>query len=440
VNAERFGERGRALLAELRARRSGELGPGVEIEVEVYEKRGRSRSFERGPLGDSSLQSIESGWAVRGGDRRGSYFAAGAGETPVALDPPVTTPHPLRLPEARPPRPWRDPAGLESPLAGENEARALVDGIARELERELGGTLLESARLDDGASESALVSSRGVAVRWRSRSTALRLVARRGAVSVAAELVARAAAELKPLAVARRVADRLSALEAPPAPPASGALLLAAPLAARLLEAYAPRLVGAGAPELLRVAAGGDRRIAAVEVTVVDDGGRVGGLLAAPCDGEGVPTGAATLIAGGELVAPLRAWWESEGEAPAPGCMRRPGWRDLPRRAPAELALEPAARIAVADLVAELGSGAYLIAPEGAVRVDAAGDAFTVAVSGYAVEGGRATRPLGPCRLSGRLSTWMLGVRARARDLTWVPGDGLYGAPSLIVEGLELGV
>jgi hypothetical protein len=34
----------------------------------------------------------------------------------------------------------------------------------------------------------------------------------------------------------------------------------------------------------------------------------------------------------------------------------------------------------------------------------------------------------------------MLGVRARARDLTWVPGDGLYGAPSLIVEGLELGV
>ena len=427
-----LGTRGRELLAHLRRRSEGE--------AEVYEKRGRSRRFERGPLGESSSQSVEAGWAVRGGDRRRSFFVAGSGAAPLELAPIESTPQPLRLPPPLPSRSWTAPSGLDAPLASESEGRNLLAGIARELARELAGAQLVTARLDEGASESALISTLGVEARVRARSTALRLEARRGALRVEAEFVARALSELKPLAIARRVADRLTALAGDGTFTAPSRLLLAAPVGARLLEAFAPRLVGAAAAESLRSQAAGGRAVAASAVTLIDDGRRVDGLLSAPFDGEGVPTGAATLVDRGELVAPLVAWWELDDPARATGCVRRPGWRDLPRRGPTELAIASEAGVAVADLVADLGSGAYLIATESGVRLEADGDRFSVAVSGYAIEDGRAAGALGPCRLHGSLSAWLLGFRALARDFAFVPGAALFGAPSALVEGLELTV
>jgi PmbA protein len=256
----------------------------------------------------------------------------------------------------------------------------------------------------------------------------VRVEAARGARRVEAEFVARSAADFKPLALACRVADRFVALAEGELPP-PGALLLAPAVAARLVEALAPRLVGRAAAE--RWAAG--ERLGAGAVTLVDDGGRADGLLAAPCDGEGVPTRATTLVERGRFVQPLLAWWEADSPARAAGCSRRHGWRDLPRRGPSELFLAPDPQVAVPDLLAELGRGAYLIACEGGVRTE--GDAFSVAVSGFAIAGGRAVGGLGPCRLSGHLTGWLAAVSAVARDLQFVPGEALFGAPTVRVAG-----
>ena len=72
------------------------------------------------------------------------------------------------------------------------------------------------------------------------------------------------------------------------------------------------------------------------------------------------------------------------------------------------------------------------------MRIDPASLAFEVAVSGLHLAGGRAIAPLGPVRLYGDVRSLLAGIRARGRDLLFVPGDGMFGAPSLLVGGLRL--
>lgn len=406
-------------------------------EAEVYEKRGRSRRIERGPDGEVASTSIEAGWAVRCGDLRRSFFASGSDELPMDGSWPAPTAHPLWLPERRTATPWTVPPGLDAPLASEAEARSLLDALERELGREAPGARLVAARFEEGSSAAAIASSRGVAARVDSRVATLRLEAERGGVRVTAEAPVREAREVRPAALAGRIADRLHALEGSE-PPRPGPTLLAAPLAARLVEALAPWLVGREAGSAAGAVGGIGARLGAEAVELVDDGALAGGLLSAPVDGEGVPCGPVRLIEAGRFARPLLAWWEAERAEEAHGCCRRASYRDLPRRAPTHLYLEPDPESPVADLLTGSGSGSYLLDAEGGVRVDPTSGRFTVAVSGFAMAGGRAVGGLGRRRLVGDLRGWLVGLRARGRDLGFVAGDGMFGSPTLLVEGLEL--
>lgn len=406
-------------------------------EAEAYEKRGRSRRIERGPDGEVASTSIESGWAVRCGDLRRSFFASGTGELPQDGAWPEPTAHPLWLPERRPVAAWSAPAGLDAPLASESEARSLLDALERELGREAPGTHLLTARVEEGSSEAIVASSRGVAARAESRVASLRLEAERGGARVTAEVAARELREVRPAALARRIADRILALDGAEAA-RTGPNLLAAPLAARLIEALAPGLVGREASSSAAPLGGVGARLGAEGVALVDDGALADGLLSAPVDGEGVPCGPVRLVEAGRFARPLVAWWEAERAEEARGCARRASYRDLPRRAPTHLYLEPDATIPVSDLLAGIGSGNYLLDAEGGVRVDPASGRFAVAVSGFALDGGRAVGGLGRRWLAGDLRGWLCGMRARGRDLGFVAGDGMFGSPTLLVEGLEL--
>ncbi len=425
------------LLKRFRRQRGGEL--------EIYEKRGRSRLFQIDERGETSLQTHESGWAMRGGDRHGSFFLAGSGELPPDPRWPEPTPHPLTLPPALPATPFFLSPASGAPLATESEGFALLNGVARELARELPGARAARLRLEEGVSDAALVSTRGVTARVRQRATLLRVEVESGAVGLEAEFVARSPAELKPLALARRLVDRALALAAPARPrealPAARRLLLAPPLAARLLEALAPRFVGSAARERLAALLDGEGRLGSPQLSIVDDGAFSGAPLAAPCDGEGVPSRAVAIVERGKFAAPLLAWWESdEPDDPreASGCSLRASWRDVPRRGTTQIYIVPEDKVTVADLLSELRQGAYLLAPEGGVQVDADGDSFSVAVSGFVLEAGRAAGGLGACRLHGRFGDWLRGIRVVARDLAFVPGVGLFGSPTLLVEGLAL--
>ncbi len=404
-------------------------------EVEVFEKQGRSRRFERGPEGESATFAEESGWAVRAGDLRRSLFVAGSGAPPAAPRLPEPTAHPLRLPDPRPIPAWPPPPGLDAPLIAESEAWGLFAAVEREVRRELPAARLVAARLEDGASEAALRSSRGVAADLRSRATQLRLEVEAEAETMTLEIAAREPRALAPHALARRIVDRWLARR-PGGPPPGADLVLAAPLAARLIQALAPLFSGPEAGARLAASAGAARQLAGESWTLIDDGRLAAGALAAPADGEGLPTGPRVLLEAGRFVAPLVAWWECDGEPP-PGCARRASYRDLPRRAPTQLYLAPAPQVAPAELVASIAAGAYLIEAEGGVAWEPGGR-FRLPVSGFAIQRGRASGPLGRAVLGGDLRGLFGGLCAVARDLAFVAGDGLYGAPSVAVRGLTL--
>ena len=269
-------------------------------EVEVFHKRGRSRTLRREKVGETSMLGQEEGFAVRAGDDRRSFFYASSGPPRAETAWPDGDGAPLRLPEARSIPDWSPSADLQSPLIGENEARALLDHIEKALDSELPGSTLLVAQLEDGSSEQQLASSRGVRVTSQRRAASLYLEARakgRRSRCVAIEASAREARRFRPQALAQRLADRLLIAERGHAPARDrGEFLLSHDVMIALLSRLLGLFVGPEAAVRAALLTNRQGRLAGRQVTLVDDGRLPGGLMEAPVDGEGLPTGAVTLV------------------------------------------------------------------------------------------------------------------------------------------------
>lgn len=409
--------------------------------AEVYVKEGRSRRLGRNLAEESAASVQERGWAVRAGNDRGSFFATGTGEPPPAGPWPEPGGPPLVLPEPVPADPWAPPRDLDVPLIGEREGLALLATLERALDTELPGARLLSARLDDGASEASLESSAGLTARSRNRIALLRAEAvGRGQGAVALAAAGRDARRLEPRALARRLADLLLVSQGRPLP-ASGPteVLLAPAVAQRVIQSLLPLLVGGRAWHRMAPLADGQGRVGTTTWTVVDDGRRGDGLLSAAADGEGLPTGTVTLVEEGVYRQPLLNWWEAREHPGRPtGCTRRASFRDLPTPGPTHLFLRPSPGVSVASLLGSIGRGYYFLDTPGAPRFDFDANRFALPVVGFAVERGRAMAAVAAVELGGSIGQLLHGLAGVARDLTFAPLDGMIGAPSMLLTGLEV--
>ncbi len=184
-------------------------------------------------------------------------------------------------------------------------------------------------------------------------------------------------------------------------------------------------------------------RVASAELTVIDDGRLPGGALAAPCDGEGMPTRAVTLVEDGEYRQPLLAWHQAPsaaaaGAARASGCSRRASWRDLPVPGPTHLYVRPRRgprrdRSSPASPAGTICSTPP--APAASTSPPTASSCRCAASRSPAAGRWRRSRARWLCGGAGAL---LRGVQAVARDLAFLPLDGMIGTPSLLVSGLEL--
>jgi len=407
---------------------------------EVYLKEGRHRTFEIGLGGHDVEIGEEVGWAVRAGDRHCSFFAAGTGRPSPDEAWPEPDGYPLRLPEAGPPPGWREPSELDSPLLAEREGLSLLEEIGKALEEELPGARLVSARLGDGSSRSWLLSSTGVRASWRQRVASLRVEARLRDVGTELELAERDGRRFHPPTVARALADRLVVRDRGGQADRDRAEMLIAPaVGSRLLRLLAPYWVGPEAEQRLGDLADQQGRVGSPAFTLVDDGRLPGGLLSAPVDGEGVPTREVVLVDEGRPRQPLLAWWQGRGDrAVVSGCSLRPSWRDLPSPGPTHLYLRPHRPQPTASMVRGVSRGYYLLDSPQPGRLDLDNAQFSLPVYGFRLASGRAVDPVAGVELRGTVPAFLRGIRAVGRDVSFFPGDGMIGSPSVAVSGLEL--
>lgn len=412
-------------------------------EVEVYHKRGRSRMLRVTPHGEVLGFRQEEGWAVRAGDERSSFFYAGEGLPHAATAWPSGDGEGLRLPSAKPSLPWHPSPTFETPPASESEAREVFAALERELENEMPGARLLHGDLEDGQSESFLVSSRGIEMRvpHRAASLVLEAVGPRKRTSVITSLAGRQATNFPVAGLARRLADRLEILERGKALIRDrGEILMAPPVMASLLAAMVDLWVGPKAVERIHPLIDRRGRIGSPMLTLIDNGRLPGGVLETPLDGEGQSTREMVLVEHGMYRQPLLAWWQALKEpGKVSGCVRRVSWRDLPVPGPTHLHLRPDPETSVGELLSGLPRGFYLLDTEGPARLDPESLRFAVPVCGFAIEGGRSTGSITGTYLVGSVGTLLQGLLAVARDLTFLPmAGGMIGSPTVLVKSLEL--
>ncbi|MDX1385516.1 MAG: metallopeptidase TldD-related protein [Thermoanaerobaculia bacterium] len=402
--------------------------------AEAFVRRGRSRRFRCGQGMAEVHTSVEEGWAVRVGDGRRAAFHSGSGAPRLDTALRDLRPGVLELPEPAPVLDYEYPESTGHPLLAEAEGLARLAEAGRTLAHDIAGGRFLDAWIEDGASESVVVSTTGVDAEVRHRSALLRLHAVAAAPGLETAVVSVAAASARDLDLAphlRRLIDILRIrCEGAPALATRGPILLGPEVAARLVATLAPAFRRAPEAAARWLGAEGDR-VATGSVDLYDDGRLPGGVLSAPVDGEGVVTGRRELVVEGRVVGALRPWQEDPS---GPGCRRRASWRDLPAVGPSQMYLAPGSASPL-ELLAELGRGHYLIGCEEGLDVHGAGAALRV--FGFAVEAGRAVAPVvgklivDPHRL-------LSAIDAVGRDLRFIPMGSLFGSPSLVVSGVDL--
>ena len=222
---------------QLRRRRFARRGfPAAEI----FEKSGRSRRFVRKRGVDSARGSadVPAAGDDPGDGHRGGLGAARRRSPAVALlrrhrqrgpGPRAAGAEPASAAPARP-GDWRaagraavrrgaraagraSAEDFDTPLATESVAATLLSAIERELRRELPGSRLRQAWLEDGAAEWTLLSTTGLRAESRARAAFLRLEVEDHGRRCLFEGAEREARRFEPRALALRLVDRLCALE-----------------------------------------------------------------------------------------------------------------------------------------------------------------------------------------------------------------------------------
>lgn len=408
---------------------------------EVFVKTGRSRRFGIGPTGRLRASSEENGWAVRASTARASFFTAGTGLPDPDTSWPDPDGQPLQLPAPEPVPPWKPPEDLGQALISETEALALLGAVEKALVTELPGGRLIRAVLEEGTSESWIANSMGVDVEFRSRAASLMVEAAgpwRGTSSVSMSFATRLPRGLQPRAIAMRLANRLlvghgetgSCRE-------RGEVLVASPVAARILYSLMPLWLGPEGGDLAERLRDKQGRIGSTLLNVVDNGRLAGGVLDSPVDGEGRSTGPLGLVEEGRYRRSIRDWRVVDpGRKPWPGCIRRNSWRDLPEAGPSHLFFQSSSTAPVGELLGSISRGYYLVEPLGAGDFDLGADRFRLPVCGFVLRQGRAVAPVPEIWLEGGIGSLLRGIQAVARDLTFHPFAAMIGAPTLLVSGI----
>jgi PmbA protein len=175
--------------------------------------------------------------------------------------------------------------------------------------------------------------------------------------------------------------------------------------------------------------------VASTCVTLRDDPRRPEGLASGRFDDEGIPTRDKMMIETGvlreffhDIFSGARAGW------PSNGCAYRSSYADLPGPGASNFYLAPGTATREA-LISDTKSGILVSEVLGMHMVDPVSGAFSVGISGLAIEKGRIEGPVKGAMISGNLLDLLARVDGVASDLTFY---GSLGAPTFRVSALDV--
>jgi PmbA protein len=175
-------------------------------------------------------------------------------------------------------------------------------------------------------------------------------------------------------------------------------------------------------------------KIAAPQVTVIDDGTIVGGFGTSPFDGEGVPTRRTVVIENGVLTSyVLNTYTAKKLGLQTTGDASR-GLAGTPGIGPGNYFLQPGPRTPQ-RLIADVKEGLYVTEFLGMGVNLVTGD-YSRGASGIWISGGELTYPVEEITVAGNLKDMFLNISEIANDLEF---RGSVASPTIRIDGLTVG-
>jgi PmbA protein len=175
-------------------------------------------------------------------------------------------------------------------------------------------------------------------------------------------------------------------------------------------------------------------KIAAPQVTVIDDGTIVGGFGTSPFDGEGVPTRRTVVIENGVLTSyVLNTYTAKKLGLQTTGNASR-GLAGTPGIGPGNYFLQPGPRTPQ-QLIADVKEGLYVTEFLGMGVNLVTGD-YSRGASGIWISGGELTYPVEEITVAGNLKDMFLNISEIANDLEF---RGSVASPTIRIDGLTVG-
>lgn len=287
-----------------------------------------------------------------------------------------------------------------------------------------------------------LVNSHGLSIGYTDVAYQLWVWWQTAAGHARAAASARRLADLRPDQLAADLRAQAPDLRGAPASVATGPcpVLLPPVAAADVARAVGGLLSGEHALGDLRPLVGKlGRRIAAPEVTLVDDGTLDGGVRTRPFDDEGTPGQPTVLLDRGRLRGFLHTLETADRLGVAPnGKAARSSLTHPPRPAPSNIYLVAGA-VPAADLRAELRRGLLVTGFSRAGRVVASTGRFSAVAHGQWLEPGVAPQPVTRVPLSVGAFALLRNIRGCGDDLVFSPLAGGAGAPTLLLSEMVVG-
>lgn len=176
------------------------------------------------------------------------------------------------------------------------------------------------------------------------------------------------------------------------------------------------------------------QKIAADNVTVIDDGTMIGGFGSSPFDGEGVPTRRTVVIENGVLKSYLlNTYTAKKLKLQTTGNASR-GLAGTPGIGPGNYFLQPGTRTPQ-QLVADVKEGLYVTEFLGMGVNLVTGD-YSRGASGLWISGGELTYPVEEITVAGNLKEMFMNISEAANDLEF---RGSVACPTIRIDGLTVG-